>query len=82
MPLELVVPTISIPEGILITCPKCSVEIAEIKRTIFKGQRLEAADVKGIREEMVLGKPTTCDRCGMSWFFNGRLHTEFGWLPS
>jgi hypothetical protein len=65
-----------------IICEKCKDLIAITIIDIRIGDRIQEAQFKGVQKEIRHGDRANCN-CGAPYinFTNGKIHTEFGWLP-
>jgi len=42
--------------------------------------KLSAVDL-ALGQERIQGEPMTCKICGSTYFLDGKIHTDQGWLP-
>lgn len=73
---------IIIRRGTLITCPRCNSEIAIVTDDIEEGQRVTTDHLKSLTHLVYIGTQTHCPEDMEMWFYDGRIHTQRGWVQT
>jgi len=70
-----------VPIGTIITCPNCGSEICKVIEELHRMDLIAASSLEGIDQEIKPLDTLTCRKCGVPYFYKGKLHTEQGWIP-
>lgn len=73
-----------LPEGLTVCCPNpnCGLRISRVKKTLYHGDIIRAADFDALSDGIEEGGAMNCSKCSAPYFMYGKFHTEqFGWFP-
>lgn len=65
----------------IISCARCGLDIARLKRDLKSGHQILESDLAGIHYQPKNGELCNCKECKHPWLLDGDLHIKgVGWV--